>query len=64
MQLVPLHHEPPALDHPVTVVAETPDIVAVHKPATVPVHPTVRRCKLNSAMLPHGLKASDFKSLT
>ena len=33
-------HEPPSLDHPVTIVAETPDIVAVHKPATVPVHPT------------------------
>ena len=29
-------HEPPALDHPVTVVAETPDVVAIHKPATVP----------------------------
>ena len=33
-------HEPPALDIPVTVLAETPEMVAVHKPATVPVHPT------------------------
>ncbi|ACO70635.1 predicted protein, partial [Micromonas commoda] len=33
-------HEPPVLDHPVDVVAVTDDLVAVHKPATMPVHPT------------------------
>ena len=33
-------HEPPVLDHPVRVVATTDDVVAVHKPATIPVHPT------------------------
>ena len=33
-------HEPPVLDHPVRVVAATDDVVAVHKPATIPVHPT------------------------
>ena len=33
-------HEPPTLDDPVTVLAVTDSMVAVHKPATVPVHPT------------------------
>lgn len=33
-------HEPPVLDHRVDVVALTDDLVAVHKPATMPVHPT------------------------
>jgi len=33
-------HEPPVLDHRVDVVAVTDDLVAVHKPATMPVHPT------------------------
>ena len=33
-------HEPAVLDHPVDVVAVTDDLVAVHKPATMPVHPT------------------------
>ena len=33
-------HEPPTLSDPVTVLAATESMVAVHKPATVPVHPT------------------------
>lgn len=33
-------HEPAVLDHPVDVVAVTDHLVAVHKPATMPVHPT------------------------
>ena len=33
-------HEPPTLSDPVTVLAVTDSMVAVHKPATVPVHPT------------------------
>ena len=33
-------HEPPTLSDPVTVLAATESMVAVYKPATVPVHPT------------------------
>ncbi|KAL3150410.1 hypothetical protein ABBQ32_000248 [Trebouxia sp. C0010 RCD-2024] len=31
-------HEPPVLDLPVEIVAETDELVAVHKPASIPVH--------------------------
>ncbi|KAL0029889.1 hypothetical protein WJX77_006132 [Trebouxia sp. C0004] len=31
-------HEPPVLDLPLEVVAETQDLIAVHKPASMPVH--------------------------
>lgn len=33
-------HEPPTLDHPVRVLAVTPDLVAVDKPASFVVHPS------------------------
>ena len=32
-------HEPPVVGEPLTIVAETPEIVVINKPASIPVHP-------------------------
>jgi len=52
-------HEPPVLSHPVDIVEVTDDLVAVHKPATVPVHPTGQYRK-NTVL---GILASHFPRL-
>ena len=52
-------HEPPVLSHPVDIVEVTDDLVAAHKPATVPVHPTGQYRK-NTVL---GILASHFPRL-
>ena len=52
-------HEPPVLSHTVDIVEVTNDLVAVHKPATVPVHPTGQYRK-NTVL---GILASNFPRL-
>ena len=52
-------HEPPVLSHTVDIVEVTDDLVAVHKPATVPVHPTGQYRK-NTVL---GILASHFPGL-
>eukprot|EP01065_Artemidia_motanka_P033661 TRINITY_DN4067_c6_g1_i1.p1 TRINITY_DN4067_c6_g1~~TRINITY_DN4067_c6_g1_i1.p1 ORF type:complete len:451 (+),score=97.76 TRINITY_DN4067_c6_g1_i1:105-1457(+) len=55
-----LREELPVLDTPVSIIAETPEFIAVHKPASMPVHPCGRYAKNTLARIlrqEHGMTA-------